>query len=126
MNMVSSRHLRNLSTSTRAAIAAVWMLVLAVGFTPVATRADVSSFDVGLVPAQTVRHGYTLSFEVYSSDLGSSATFSMAVDPGPVGAISLDADTGVFEYTPDSADRRPFEITFTPFWRPGRLRESSA
>jgi len=113
MNTFSSCPVQNHSVSLRTVIAAVWILALTVGLIPAETRADISSFDIGLIPDQSVRHGYTRSFEVYSSELGESATFSMVVEPEPVGAIALDPATGLFEYTPDSQARRPFDITFT-------------
>ena len=113
MIMFSSCPVQNRSVTSRTVIAAVWILALTVGLIPAETRADISSFDIGLMPDQTARHGYTRSFEVFSSELGDGPGFSMAVEPEPVGAISLDAATGLFEYIPDSEDRRPFDITFT-------------
>jgi hypothetical protein len=88
--------------------------------------AEVTRYDIGAIGEQSVHHGYTRSFQVYSSELGAGATYSMSVSPNPVGPISLDGASGLFSYTPDVQDRKPFEITFRATAGPREVSESAA
>ena len=79
----------------------------------VRAQADVTRFDIGQIPEQSVRQGYTLRFQVYSSALGAGATYSAEPSPAPVGVLTLDPLSGVFAYEPDTQDRETFTVAFT-------------
>ena len=86
--------------------------LLAVVFTPVFAWAAVLPLDVGAIPDQTVYIDHTCRFTVYSTRLGDGATFSMTSLPASSGPMTLDAASGLFEYTPNAQDRKPFIVTF--------------
>ena len=84
---------------------------------PVAKTAaykPVGVYAIGQIPPGEVPHGGTLAFYVYSEVLGVPATLSASAAPMPAGAMTFDAQTGLFVYRPDdTADVLPFEVTFT-------------
>jgi hypothetical protein len=52
----------------------------------------------------------TYDFDASDANVGDPLTFSIGVAPMPAGAYSIDASTGVFNFTPVEADK---DITFT-------------
>ncbi len=69
-----------------------------------------TSYGIGAVPAQVAWHGEVLSFSL-SAGPSSGIAFSMVTSPPPVGPISLSSATGMFSYSPDPNDLRPFDVT---------------
>ena len=84
-----------------------------INFTIAPRKADALSFRIGDIPPQAVWHDQTVEFLIHSDELGSGATFSAVADPQPLGVLSMDSSTGLFSYTPDSQDKKPFSVTFT-------------
>jgi hypothetical protein len=75
---------------------------------------SVQVYTVGAVPPQEVRQGKTLQFQLQATHVG-SATFSYTLDQTgsvPQGALSLDSSSGLFTYTPASADKFEFSLKF--------------
>ncbi|MBI5091880.1 MAG: hypothetical protein HZB26_05470 [Candidatus Hydrogenedentes bacterium] len=105
-------HLR-ISTLTHSPSIRRWMTLSLLSLAAVVAGAEVTRYDIGEIGEQAAYYGHTRTFQVYSTALGAGAAYSMNVSPMPVGPITLDGLTGLFEYTPDSQDRKPFTIAFT-------------
>ena len=81
-----------------------------------ATYVPVVSYSIGEIPSLQAYEGQTLQFQVFSRALGASATLSAVADPtAPTGPMTTDLGTskGLFAYTPDPADKTPFDVIFT-------------
>ena len=68
-------------------------------------------YEIGTMTDQTAYFGYTRSFQVQAPS-GTGWVYSLQAAPAPAGAIHIDDETGVFEYTPAPEDRSPFELIF--------------
>jgi hypothetical protein len=94
----------------RAAIWALSLLVLAE-----VALAQTPVFVVGGIPPQQVRHNSVLTF-IIQSPIPGAANFTHTLDPGyppPQGAMTLNAVSGSFTYSPALSDKFDFRITFT-------------
>lgn len=71
------------------------------------------------IPSQSVKVGDTLELLVQTNDPsdpenpGPGAILQLRATPSPVGSLGFSASTGRFAYSPASADRLPFTVTFT-------------
>ncbi len=72
-------------------------------------------YSISNIPPQVVRHGATLQFQV-KADESAAATFAFTLDPDypvvPLGALSLNAASGLFSYKPAAADKFEFSVKF--------------
>jgi|GEM_PF-933138 len=69
-------------------------------------------YTISAIPPITAWPGNPVVFKVTSEKLGAGATLTYTLNGLPLGAVTFDPASGLFSYTPDSADRRPFAITF--------------
>ncbi|MCX7044782.1 MAG: hypothetical protein NTX50_04740 [Candidatus Sumerlaeota bacterium] len=80
------------------------------------TYYPLATYPLGEIPPFQVAQGQTLKFQVYSRDLGASATLTAVADPTtPTGTFTADLGTslGLFAYAPAAADKTPFDVVFT-------------
>ena len=80
------------------------------------TYVPITRYPIGELPSLQAYEGKALRFGVFSRELGSATTFTATVTPpAPLGPVTTDLGTslGLFSYTPDAADKTPFNVVFT-------------
>ena len=79
------------------------------------TYVRVTRYPIGELPSLQAYEGKALRFGIFSRELGSAAKFTATVTPpAPVGPVTTDLGTslGLFSYTPNPADKTPFNVVF--------------
>ena len=71
-----------------------------------------TDFPIGEISPQSVWGSRTVNFKVHSNEAGPNPLLSFNAVPQPMGPMTLDSSTGIFSYTRDPADRRPFVVNF--------------
>lgn len=69
-----------------------------------------ASYNLGAIPDMTVRNDSEIVF-VVTGDASGGPPFTMTTSAGPAGAVTLDADTGLFRYAPAPNDKTVFAVT---------------
>ena len=71
------------------------------------------AFNIGDIPTFSVRAGQELCVPIYSRLLGTDAVLSHRVIGNAQGDLNLDAQSGLFTYTPGDNESIPFSVTFS-------------